>query len=85
MRSGAKVTPQVGRHALAAAAGDANIPDKKAAELGVWRDPRSLHRYQHVKPDAIPGRTAGSLLPPPTDENGRRTKSRRIPAQRRAS
>jgi len=33
-----------------------------AAKLGVWRDPRSLHRYQHVRPDAIPGRNASALL-----------------------
>lgn len=54
-------TPHMSRHALATAASDAGIPDKKAAELGVWRDARSLHRYQHVRPDAIPGRTAGDI------------------------
>ena len=26
--------------------------------LGVWQDPRSLHRYQHVRPEAIPGMAA---------------------------
>lgn len=61
-RLGVTYTPHMSRHALATAASDANIPDKKAAELGAWRDPRSLHRYQHVKPDAIPGRNAGLLL-----------------------
>lgn len=61
-RLGVTYTPHMSRHALATAASDANIPDKKAAELGVWRDPRSLHRYQHVKPDAIPGRNAGILM-----------------------
>ena len=55
-------TPHQSRHALATAALEAGIPDKKAAELGVWRDARSLHRYQHVRPDAIPGRHAGVLL-----------------------
>lgn len=61
-RLGVTYTPHMSRHALATAASDAQIPDKKAAELGVWRDPRSLHRYQHVRPDAIPGRNAGFLL-----------------------
>lgn len=55
-------TPHMSRHALATAADAAGIPDKRASELGMWRDPRSLHRYQHVRPDAIPGRTAGALL-----------------------
>jgi hypothetical protein len=50
------------RHALATAAGAALIPDKVAAEMGAWADPRSLHRYQHVRPDAIPGRDAGAIL-----------------------
>jgi|GEM_PF-1761169 len=53
-------TPHQSRHALATAAQD--IPDKKAAELGVWLDPRSLHRYQHVKPEPIAGRDAGFLV-----------------------
>ncbi len=61
-RLGVTYTPHMSRHALATAASDAGIPDKKAAELGVWRDARSLHRYQHVRPDAIPGRSAGSLI-----------------------
>lgn len=55
-------TPHMSRHALATAADAAGIPDKRASELGMWRDPRSLHRYQHVRPDAIPGRTAGDLF-----------------------
>jgi integrase len=55
-------TPHLSRHALATAAGDTQIPDGEAAKLGVWRDPRSLHRYQHVRPDAIPGRNAGALV-----------------------
>lgn len=62
VRRRAKVhyTPHLSRHALATAAQD--VPDKKAAELGVWQDARSLHRYQHVKPDALPGRDAGFLM-----------------------
>lgn len=65
-RAGVHYTPHLSRHALATAAQD--IPDKKAAELGVWKDTRSLHRYQHVKPDAIPGRDAGFMfgIEPPT-------------------
>lgn len=59
---GVTYTPHMSRHRLATDAGDAQIPDKKAAELGVWKDPRSLHRYQHVRPDAIPGRDAGGLI-----------------------
>jgi integrase len=53
-------TPHLSRHALATAA--QGIPDKKAAELGVWLDPRSLHRYQHVTPEPIAGRDAGFLV-----------------------
>jgi integrase len=59
-RAGVHYTPHLSRHALATAAQD--MPDKKAAELGVWKDPRSLHRYQHVKPEAIPGRHIGTIL-----------------------
>ncbi len=58
-RAGVEYTPHMSRHALATAAQD--IPDKKAALLGAWADPRSLHRYQHVRPEAISGRTAGFL------------------------
>lgn len=61
-RLGVTYTPHMSRHALATAADAAGIPDKRASELGMWRDPRSLHRYQHVRPDAIPGRTAGALI-----------------------
>ncbi|WP_295135388.1 hypothetical protein [uncultured Reyranella sp.] len=59
-RAGVHYTPHFSRHALATAAQD--IPDKKAAELGVWKDPLSLHRYQHVKPEAIPGRHIGTIF-----------------------
>jgi len=55
-------TPHMSRHKLATDADAANIPDKRAALFGVWQDPRSLHRYQHVRPDAIPGRSPGTLL-----------------------
>lgn len=61
-RLGVTYTPHMSRHRLATDADAAQIPDKKAALLGVWKDPRSLHRYQHVRPDAIPGRTAATLL-----------------------
>jgi integrase len=61
-RAGVYYTPHQSRHTLASDALAKGIPDKKAAELGVWADPRSLHRYQHVRPDAIPGRDAGALL-----------------------
>lgn len=61
-RLGVTYTPHLSRHALATAALEAQIPDKRAAELGVWRDTRSLHRYQHARPDAIPGRSAGAVL-----------------------
>jgi hypothetical protein len=36
--------------------------DKKAAEVGVWKDPHSLHRDQHVKPEAKPGRHVGLIF-----------------------
>lgn len=60
-RLGVSYTPHMSRHALATAADAAQIPDKRAAELGTWRDARSLHRYQHVRPTPIPGREAGKL------------------------
>lgn len=60
-RLGVTYTPHMSRHALATAADVAQIPDKRAAELGMWRDARSLHRYQHVRPTPIPGREAGAL------------------------
>lgn len=59
-RVGVHYTSHLSRHALATAA--QNMPHKKAAELGVWKDPRSLHRYQHVKPEAIPGRHIGTIF-----------------------
>jgi len=65
-RLGVAYTPHMSRHALATAADAAQIPDKRAAELGVWQDPRSLHRYQHVRPVPIAGRTVGRLLEIPT-------------------
>jgi integrase len=61
-RLGVTYTPHLSRHALATAADAALIPDKRAALLGVWRDVRSLQRYQHVRPDAIPGRTVDNVL-----------------------
>jgi integrase len=63
-RAKVRYSPHLSRHALATAADAAQIPDKRAAELGVWSDPRSLHRYQHVRPEAIPGRTAAFLTAP---------------------
>ncbi len=59
---GITYTPHMSRHRLATDADAAGIPDKRAALLGMWQDPRSLHRYQHVRPDAIPGRDAGKLM-----------------------
>lgn len=67
-RAGVHYTPHLSRHALATAADAAQIPDKRAAELGVWADPRSLQRYQHVRPTPIPGRHAGTLLEAATQE-----------------
>ena len=58
---GVEYTPHQSRHALATAALDAGIPDRQAADLGAWRDVRSLHRYQHVKPVAVEGRSIDTL------------------------
>jgi integrase len=63
-RAGVKYTPHLSRHALATAAGIKRIPDGEAAKLGAWADPRSLHRYQHVQPEPIPGRSAELLDAP---------------------
>lgn len=65
-RLGITYTPHMSRHRLATDADRAQIPDKRAAELGVWQDPRSLHRYQHVRPTPIAGRSAATLLEMPT-------------------
>ena len=65
-RLGVTYTPHMSRHKLATDADAASIPDKRAAELGVWQDPRSLHRYQHVRPIPIAGRTVDKLLHMPT-------------------
>lgn len=61
-RAGVYYSPHLSRHALATAAGEKRIPDNEAAKLGVWLDPRSLHRYQHVRPEPIAGRDAGFLV-----------------------
>lgn len=66
-RLGIAYTPHQSRHALASALLAAGVPDKAAADYGVWRDPRSLQRYQQVRPEHRPERNAGSLLgSPPT-------------------
>jgi len=59
---GIAYTPHMSRHALATWLAAAGVPDKLAAEHGAWRDPRSLHRYQHVTPSALPGHGIGELL-----------------------
>lgn len=66
VRARAKIhyTPHLSRHAMATAAGERRIPDAEAAKLGAWADVRSLHRYQHVRPEPIPGRNAGFLMEP---------------------
>lgn len=61
-RLGIKYTPHLSRHALASDLLAAGVPDKAAAEYGVWRDPRSLHRYQRVRPENRPDRDVGALL-----------------------
>lgn len=60
--TGVAYTPHQSRHALATALLERGVPDKQAAEYGAWRDPRSLHRYQHTRPAPLEGRSAGSLL-----------------------
>lgn len=58
---GITYTPHMSRHALATDLQRRRIPDKEAAEHGAWRDPRSLHRYQHASPAPLAGRRAGAL------------------------
>lgn len=69
---GVQYTPHQSRHALATAALEAGIPDRQAADLGAWRDVRSLHRYQHVKPAGVAGRSVGNLV---AESGGVQTKS----------
>lgn len=59
---GVEYTPHQSRHALATAALEAGIPDRQAADLGAWRDARSLHRYQHVQPGGVAGRSINGLV-----------------------
>lgn len=66
-RLGIVYTPHQSRHALASALLAAGVPDKAAADYGAWRDPRSLQRYQQVRPELRPERDSGALLGgPPT-------------------
>ncbi|MBS0219186.1 MAG: tyrosine-type recombinase/integrase [Proteobacteria bacterium] len=58
---GVAYTPHQSRHALATAALEAGISDREAADLGAWRDARSLHRYQHVTPRGVAGRGVEKL------------------------
>jgi len=60
-RLGVAYTPHMSRHALASDLLEQGVPDKAAAEAGAWRDVRSLQRYQHVRPQSIPSRDAGTL------------------------
>lgn len=71
---GVTYTPHLSRHALATWMLQQGIPDRQAAEQGVWRDERSLHRYQHVQP-IVTGRTVATLSPIKT--GGRARKSRK--------
>lgn len=61
---GVAYTPHQSRHALATAAQAAGMADREAADLGAWRDARSLHRYQHVRPSGVAGRSVGNLVAP---------------------
>lgn len=63
-RLGVEYTPHQSRHALATAALEAGMPDREAADLGAWHDTRSLHRYQHVRPSGVAGRSVGNLVAP---------------------
>ena len=61
IRLDVQYTPHQSRHALATAALEAGVPDREAADLGAWADTRSLHRYQHVKPAGVAGRSVANL------------------------
>jgi hypothetical protein len=67
-----EVGREASRHALATAAGETQIPDGEAAKCVVGRTLRSLHHYQHVRPDAIPGRDADAPLAPQKKAIGHR-------------
>jgi hypothetical protein len=58
-------SPHLSRHALATELQRRRIPDKEAAQYGAWRDPRSLHRYQHADPTPLENRSAGELVGEP--------------------
>lgn len=64
---GVTYTPHLSRHALATWMLEQGIPDRQAAEQGVWRDPRSLHRYQHARPADI-GRSVAAISPAQSGE-----------------
>lgn len=61
-KAGVRYTPHQSRHALATDLLERQVPDKEAADYGAWRDVRSLHRYQHVRPKRLADRSAGRLL-----------------------
>lgn len=59
---GVTYTPHMSRHALATDLLRRGIPDRQAAEYGAWRDVKSLHRYQHVEPTVLAGRSYEDLV-----------------------
>jgi integrase len=76
-RLGVLYTPHQSRHALATAALEAGIPDREAADLGAWRDARSLHRYQHVRASGVVGRSVGNLVALPVANQPKALKGKR--------
>lgn len=73
---GVAYTPHQSRHALATAALEAGMPDRAAADLGAWRDARSLHRYQHVTPAGVAGRDIGKLVALPVADRRKSLKGK---------
>lgn len=63
-RLGVHYTPHLSRHAMATDLRDMGMDRKDVAERGLWRDERSVDRYDHHRAGAVPGRGVGDLLQP---------------------
>jgi site-specific recombinase XerD len=60
-RLGVHYTPHLSRHAMATDLRGLGMDRKDVAERGLWRDERSVDRYDHHRAAAVPGRSIGTL------------------------
>ena len=55
-------TPHLSRHAMATELRGMGMDRKDVAERGLWRDERSVDRYDHHRVGAVPGHGVSDLL-----------------------